>query len=211
MWIMTSSQFKVAELAALVFCQVCANTYKSPVTEKRARREHVVVLIKERVMGRKWPWSLLRLSLLMLFAAPNEKSSQKLAFPLNEDNANKLHELSGPLYEVGKGWQVIWNCLMRSLPTFCNLTSILDAAAFMLLCSIMLSDTKDSYLFPLEIWDLQLFKRTLSTSALCFISCYFSRRISLGDLQDSLYLRQNMLPAVLAILNLKVVQDVDII
>ncbi|XP_075497529.1 serine/threonine-protein kinase ATM-like isoform X3 [Primulina tabacum] len=45
--IMTSSQFKVAELVALVFCRVCANTYKSPVTEKCARREHVVVLIKE--------------------------------------------------------------------------------------------------------------------------------------------------------------------
>ncbi|XP_075512281.1 serine/threonine-protein kinase ATM-like isoform X2 [Primulina tabacum] len=54
--IMTSSQFKVAELAALVFCRVCANTYKSPVTEKRARREHVVVLIKERVVEGKWPW-----------------------------------------------------------------------------------------------------------------------------------------------------------
>ncbi|XP_073048616.1 serine/threonine-protein kinase ATM isoform X36 [Primulina eburnea] len=252
--IMTSSQFKVAELAALVFCRVCANTYKSPGTEKRARREHVVVLIKERVVEGKWPWhaalvclirnystrirkdhllfwfdnisanferiinaatlkhsyddlfwtlqSLLRLSLLMLFAAPNEKSSQKLAFPMNEDNENKLHELSGPLYEVGKGWHVIWNCLMRSLPTFCNLTSIVDAA-FMLLCSIMLSDTKDSYLVPLEIWDLRLFKRTLSMSALCFISCYFSRRTSLGDLQDFLYLRQNVLPAVLAILNLK--------
>ncbi|XP_075497892.1 uncharacterized protein LOC142535419 [Primulina tabacum] len=39
----------------------------------------------------------------------------------------------------------------------------------------------------------------------CFvlISCYFSKRTSLGDLQDFLYLRQNVLPAVLAILNLK--------
>ncbi|XP_073046840.1 serine/threonine-protein kinase ATM-like isoform X6 [Primulina eburnea] len=136
--------------------------------------------------------SLLRLSLSMFFAAPNEKSSQKLAFPLNE---------------VGKGWHVIWNCLMRSLPKFCNLTSIIgihvDAAAFMLLCNIMLSDTKDSYLFPLLIWDLRLFKRTLSTFALCFSSCYFSRRTSLGDLQYLLDLRQNVLPAVLAILNLK--------
>ncbi|XP_075497739.1 serine/threonine-protein kinase ATM-like isoform X3 [Primulina tabacum] len=98
----------------------------------------------------------------MFFAAPNEKSSQKLAFPLNEVDA-----------------------------------------AFMLLCSIMLSDTKDSYLVPFEIWDLRLFKRTLSTSSLCFISCYFSKRTSLGDLQYFLDLRQNVLPAVLAILNLK--------
>ncbi|XP_075505012.1 serine/threonine-protein kinase ATM isoform X5 [Primulina tabacum] len=290
--IMTSSQFKLAELAALVFCRVCANTYKSLVTEKRARREHVVVLIKERVMEGKWPWhaalvclirnystrirkdhllfwfdsisanferiinagtlehsyddlfwtlqSLLRLSLLMLFAAPNEKSSQKLAFPLNEDNENKLHELSGPLYEVGNGWHVIWNCLMRSLPTFCNLTSIVDAA-FTLLCSIMLSDTKDSYLVPLEIWDLRLFKRTLSTVLMlgnifqvCFVlhlmlllqenlaavmvvgkylkgahftvdivKSMMTMRSIQGDLQDFLYLRQNVLPAVLAILNLK--------
>ncbi|XP_073046906.1 serine/threonine-protein kinase ATM-like [Primulina eburnea] len=195
--IMTSSQFKVAELGDLVFCQVCANTYKSPVTEKRARREHVVVLIKERVMGGKWPQiinaetlehsyddlfctlqSLLRLSLSMLFAAPNEKSSKKLAFPLNEDNENKLHELSGPLYEVGKGWHVIWNCLMRSLPTFCNLTSIVEAA-FMLLCSI--------------------------TSSVCFVFhlMLLLQENLVGDLQDFLYLRQNVLPAVLAILNLK--------
>ncbi|XP_073145738.1 serine/threonine-protein kinase ATM isoform X3 [Henckelia pumila] len=237
--IMTSSQFKVVELAALVFCRVCATTYKSPVTEKRARREHVVVQIKERVMEGRWSWhaalvclirnystrirsdhllfwfdsisanferiintatlehsydglfwtlqSLLRISLLMFFTAPSAKSSLKSAFPLNE---------------VGNGWHVIWSCLMRSLPTFCNVTSIVDAA-FMLLCIIMLSDTKDLYLVPLEIWDLRVFKRILSTSVLCFISCYFSRRTSLGDLQDFLYLRQNVLPAVLAILNLK--------
>ncbi|XP_073048594.1 serine/threonine-protein kinase ATM isoform X19 [Primulina eburnea] len=225
--IMTSSQFKVAELAALVFCRVCANTYKSPGTEKRARREHVVVLIKERVVEGKWPWhaalvclirnystrirkdhllfwfdnisanferiinaatlkhsyddlfwtlqSLLRLSLLMLFAAPNEKSSQKLAFPMNEDNENKLHELSGPLYEVGKGWHVIWNCLMRSLPTFCNLTSIV---CFVLHLMLLLQEN-------------------------LVVKSMMTMRSIQGDLQDFLYLRQNVLPAVLAILNLK--------
>ncbi|XP_075512278.1 serine/threonine-protein kinase ATM-like [Primulina tabacum] len=93
----------------------------------------------------------------------------------------------------------------------------------MLLCSIMLSDTKDSYLVPLEIWDLRLFKHTLSTVLMlgnilqvCFVlhlmlllqenlavKSMMTMRSIQGDLQDFLYLRQNVLPAVLAILNMK--------
>ncbi|XP_073278344.1 serine/threonine-protein kinase ATM-like [Primulina huaijiensis] len=37
-----------------------------------------------------------------------------------------IAEVSFSLNEVGNGWHVIWNRLMRSLPTFCNVTSIVS-------------------------------------------------------------------------------------
>lgn len=66
-----------------------------------------------------------------------------------------------------------------------------------------MQDAKDSYFISLDIWDLPVFKRLPSISVLCFISCYFSRRISQGDPKDALCLRQNILHSVLALLNLK--------
>ncbi|CAA0826719.1 ataxia-telangiectasia mutated, partial [Striga hermonthica] len=64
-------------------------------------------------------------------------------------------------------------------------------------------DTKDIYVVPHEMWDLRVFKHLPSISVLCFTSCYFSRRASQGDHRDAFYLRQNILRAVLALLNLK--------
>ncbi|CAL5362027.1 unnamed protein product [Camellia sinensis] len=46
-------------------------------------------------------------------------------------------------------------------------------------------------------------------SVLCFISCYFSRRGSQGDLRDSLHLRQNLLRAVLALVNCQVFETLE--
>ncbi|XP_073279751.1 uncharacterized protein [Primulina huaijiensis] len=59
-------------------------------------------------------WEVARIclgSLLMFFTAPGVKSPLKSAFPLNE---------------VGNGWHVIRNRLMQSLPTVCNVTSIVS-------------------------------------------------------------------------------------
>ncbi|KAL6497476.1 hypothetical protein OROGR_029405 [Orobanche gracilis] len=53
--------------------------------------------------------SLLRLSSLLLFAAPSVESSIK-----SSDHKN----------EVEKGWRVLWSCLVRCLPTFINVTSM---------------------------------------------------------------------------------------
>ncbi|KZV34741.1 serine/threonine-protein kinase ATM [Dorcoceras hygrometricum] len=175
--ILTSSQFKVVELAALVFCRVCANTYKSPVTEKRARREHVVVLIKERVVDGKWSWHATLVWLIRKY--PTRICRDHLLFWFDSISANFERIMNTATLEH------CYDGLFWTLNLVCG------------------QDTKDSYLVPLEIWDLRVFKRIRSTSVLCFISCYFSRRVSLGDLQDFLYLRQNVLPAVLAILNLK--------
>ncbi|KAH6798041.1 Serine/Threonine-kinase ATM-like protein [Perilla frutescens var. hirtella] len=237
---LTTSQHSMVELAALVFCRACTNTSKTPTAEKRGRREHVVVQIKERLVEGKWSWhaafcclihkysarvkrslftywfenvsanferiinnvnlehsydglfwtlrSLLRLSSLLLFAAPNAEFSPKFSCPTKN--------------EVESGWHAIWSSLMRSLPAFVNVTLIVDAA-LMLLCNIMLSDTKDSYIVSSEIWDLRVFKQSPSMSVLFFISCYFSSKASLGDPRDAFYLRQNLLRAVLASFNLR--------
>ncbi|KAL8457793.1 hypothetical protein ACS0TY_035608 [Phlomoides rotata] len=237
--LLTSSQHSFLELASLVFCRACTNTSKMPNAEKRGKREHVVVQIRERLLEGKWSWhaafcclvqnysarvkkdlfinwfesiyenferiinnvnlehsydglfwtlrSLLRLSSMLLYAAPSADSSQNSYCPKNE---------------VEKGWHVVWSCLMRSLPAFINSTSIVDAA-LTLLCNIMLSDTKDSYVVSPEIWDLRVFKRMPSISVLCFISCYFSSRASQGDPRDVFHLRQNMLRTVLSLLHLK--------
>ncbi|XP_019197259.1 PREDICTED: serine/threonine-protein kinase ATM isoform X3 [Ipomoea nil] len=53
---LTSSQCSIMELAALVFCRACVNTSKAQLAEKRARREHAVVQIKDGLMSGKWSW-----------------------------------------------------------------------------------------------------------------------------------------------------------
>ncbi|CAH9111684.1 unnamed protein product [Cuscuta epithymum] len=53
---MTRSQCSIMELAALVFCRACANTSKVQLAEKRAKREHVAVQIKEGLINGQWAW-----------------------------------------------------------------------------------------------------------------------------------------------------------
>ncbi|XP_052181201.1 serine/threonine-protein kinase ATM isoform X3 [Diospyros lotus] len=103
-------------------------------------------------------------------------------------------------YELDRGWHTIWSCLRRGLSVFSNISSVADAA-LLLLRDIISSDSVNAFTIPQDIWDLRLFKRLPSVSILCLISCYFSRRGSQGDLRDSLHLRQNLLRAVLALVN----------
>ncbi|PHU23761.1 hypothetical protein BC332_08868 [Capsicum chinense] len=232
--ILTSSQCGLMELAALVFCRACGSTPVASPSEKRIRREHVVVQIRERLSSGKWPWhaafcylihnyynrikkdllinwfegicasferiindaniehsyggllwtlrSLQGLSLMLLFPVPALQTSS---------------ELSSTLSGVETGWHSIWNCVIGGLPTFSTFTAVVDAA-LMLLRNLILNDTTNTYLVPQDLWDLRLLKRVPSISFLCFISCYFSRKGYQGDLRDTLYLRQDLLRAVLA-------------
>ncbi|XP_059644264.1 serine/threonine-protein kinase ATM [Cornus florida] len=104
--------------------------------------------------------------------------------------------------EFDRGWHTIWSCLMRGLPIFSNVSPVVDTA-LMLLRDIILNDPANTFVVPQDVWEIRLFKRLPSMSVLCFISSYFSRRGSQGDLRDILYLRQNLLRAVLALLNRK--------
>lgn len=230
---LTSSQCGLMELSALVFCRACVSTPIALASEKRIRREHVVVQIRERLSSGKWPWhavfcylihnyydrikkdlliywfegicanferiindanmehsyggllwtlrSLQGLSLMLLFPVPALQTSSELSF-----------SLSG----VETGWHTIWNCVISGLPTFSTFTAVVDAA-LMLLRNLILNDTTNAFLVPQDLWDLRLLKHVPSISVLCFISCYFSRKGYQGDLRDTLYLRQNLLRAVL--------------
>ncbi|KAJ9163749.1 hypothetical protein P3X46_023383 [Hevea brasiliensis] len=53
---LSGSQSGLVQLAALVFYQACASTAKAQPTEKRVKREHAAVLLKEALMKGKWLW-----------------------------------------------------------------------------------------------------------------------------------------------------------
>ncbi|KAF5933201.1 hypothetical protein HYC85_029372 [Camellia sinensis] len=129
--------------------------------------------------------SLQRLSSVLLLSVSRVETSPGSSFSSNE---------------LERGWHTIWSCLMRGLAVFSNVTSVADAA-LMLLGDIISNDLMNAFTVPQDVWDIRLFKRLPSASVLCFISCYFSRRGSQGDLRDSLHLRQNLLRAVLALVN----------
>ncbi|KAK9995769.1 hypothetical protein SO802_020455 [Lithocarpus litseifolius] len=109
---------------------------------------------------------------------------------------------SSTLSEFDCSWQLIWSCLMHGLPMFSSVTAVVDAA-LVLLGNIISYDLTNKYIIPQDIWDLRLFKRMPSVSVLYFISCYFSRKGSQGDIRDILNLRKNLLRAVLGHANWK--------
>ncbi|KAL3529546.1 hypothetical protein ACH5RR_008868 [Cinchona calisaya] len=236
---LTSSQKKFLELSALVFWRACTSTSKPASAEKRARREHVVVQIKDGLMNGKWPWhaafcflirnysSRIRKDLIIYWfesicasfdriindatvehtydcllwtLRSLQRVSSLLLFPASR--VDLLPKSSFSVNEFDKLWHTIWSCIIRGLPIFSNIMAVADAA-LVLLRNIILSDKLITFTIPQDIWDLRLFKRLPSVSVLCFISCYFSGRASQGDLRETLHLRQDLLRAVLALLNLK--------
>ncbi|KAL7154394.1 hypothetical protein ABFS83_04G230500 [Erythranthe nasuta] len=190
---LNSSQQSVVELAALVLCRACTNTSKTASTEKRARQEHVVKDIFiywfesvstnfERIINDvnlvhsyddlSWTLrSLLKLSSMLLFDAPSAESSRKSSCPKNE---------------VEKGWHVIWGCLIRSFPSFVNVTSVVSFALQIITC--IKTSPITEHLIELQNWVTELY--------ICILS-------SRGDPRDAFYLRQNMLRAVLGLVNLQ--------
>lgn len=97
---------------------------------------------------------------------------------------------------IRAGWQDIWSCLIHGLPIFSNFTPIVDVA-LTLLSNMVLQDPIGVAVVPQDMWDLRIFKNMPSSSALYFISCYFSRSGIQGDLRDVLYLRKSLLRSVL--------------
>ncbi|KAM1451845.1 hypothetical protein ACFX2I_038908 [Malus domestica] len=116
---------------------------------------------------------------------------------------SKLKKLSSssPLNEFDCGWQVVWSCLMQGLPLFSNVAAVVDAA-LVLLGNLISNDLVHKCVVPQEVWDLRLFKQMPSVSVLYFISCYFSRKGTQGDVRDILHLRKNLLRELLGQLQL---------
>ncbi|GJU96059.1 serine/threonine-protein kinase ATM isoform X1 [Tanacetum coccineum] len=104
--------------------------------------------------------------------------------------------------QVYRGWHTIWNTLLRGLPMFNNVTSVADAA-LILLGNVNLSDPMNNFIVANDVWDLRVFKSSPSVSLLRFISGYFSKKGSHGDLRDVLHLRKDLLRTIMGLLNWK--------
>ncbi|XP_060670261.1 serine/threonine-protein kinase ATM [Ziziphus jujuba] len=128
------------------------------------------------------------------------RSLQELSAVLLPDLKTEMSIRSPALNESDCGWRLVWSSVVHGLPTFSNVTAVADAA-LVLLGRIISSDLTSTCVIPQDVWDLRLFKQMPSLSILYFISCYFSRKGSQGDLQDILNLRKNLLKAVLGHLN----------
>ncbi|XP_077244126.1 serine/Threonine-kinase ATM-like protein isoform X2 [Tasmannia lanceolata] len=132
------------------------------------------------------------------------RSLQELSsvLPLCNSSEELLQHSSINASEVAGGWHTIWSCLMHWLPIFSNVTLLADTT-LVLLGNIISNDLINAPIVPQDIWDLRIFQHSPSACALYFIACYFSRIGCQGDIRDVLHLRQNLLRAVLGLLNLK--------
>ncbi|GAB2269840.1 hypothetical protein Dimus_004758 [Dionaea muscipula] len=235
---LTTSQQGLVELASLVFYRACTNGHKVPFAEKRARRDHPVAYISERLTAGNWLWHA---AFCCLSRNYNKRMGKDLfvhwfdGISCNLDRilngANKDHAYDGLLWTLRSleelssllvlpistsmalpkssytfnkiyfGWETVWSCLMHGLPVCSYVTPIVDAA-FKLLGN-MAHDIIRTEPVPQEVWDLQCFKHVTSSSVLYFLSCYFSREASQGNLRDSLHHRQYLLRGVLSFVNSK--------
>ncbi|XP_062116268.1 serine/threonine-protein kinase ATM isoform X5 [Humulus lupulus] len=125
------------------------------------------------------------------------RSLQELSFVLLlPDSEVAISSSSSSLNEYNSSWRLLWSSLMHGLPIFSNVNAVVDAA-LILLGNMISRDLINMLVVPQDVWDLRLFKRIPSMSALYFISCYFTRKCSQGDSRDILHLRKGLLKAVL--------------
>ncbi|KAI3807033.1 hypothetical protein L1987_22953 [Smallanthus sonchifolius] len=118
------------------------------------------------------------------------------------DCSGKVEFTNNQNSQLYRGWHTIWNTLLRGLPMFNNVMSVADAA-LILLGNINLSDPMNNFTVAHDAWDLRLFKSSPSVSLLRFISGYFSKKGSHGDIRDVLHLRKDLLRTVVGLLNWK--------
>ncbi|PHT88062.1 hypothetical protein T459_10168 [Capsicum annuum] len=224
--ILTSSQCGLMELAALVFCRACGSTPVASPSEKRIRREHVVVQIRERLSSGKWPCArrIYARHLNILVASNLEVMGTPMGLFAINAHAAFCYLIHNYYNRIKKDLLINWfEGICASFERIINDANIehsyggllwtlrsLQGLSLMLLfpvpalqtsselSSTLSGDTTNTYLVPQDLWDLRLLKRVPSISFLCFISCYFSRKGYQGDLRDTLYLRQDLLRAVLA-------------
>ncbi|KAJ0603861.1 putative non-specific serine/threonine protein kinase [Helianthus annuus] len=118
------------------------------------------------------------------------------------DCSGKVEFTNNQNSQLYRGWHTVWNALLRGLPMFSNVTSVADAA-LILLGNINLCDPLNNFIVAHDAWDLRLFKSSPSESLLRFISGYFSKKGSHGDIRDVLHLRKDLLRTVMGLLNWK--------
>lgn len=229
---LASSQYGLVALAASVLYRACVDLQRTPLANKRPKREPAAAHLLEKLKTGKWLWDAAFCHLVRHYHAHISRdlfvywfggicaSFQRILNDANMEHAyegllwtlRSLQELSFVLLvpvigeedsscnsnELSSGWQTIWSSLMHGLPILSNVTVVVDVALPLLgnlICSGMINTT----IISRDVWDLQIFKRVPSLSVLYFISCYFSRRGSQGDIQGNLFLRENLLRAVMGL------------
>ncbi|OWM90493.1 hypothetical protein CDL15_Pgr014796 [Punica granatum] len=213
---LSGAHCNLVELGALVFYKSCRHIIKAPVAGKRARREHAAVHLKEALMKGKWLWGMVvsRGGYDIGYVEASGKFSGSRAYQGSKgscgpgmfhgnvgvsrgcwifgimNDANVEHSYDG----------LFWT--LRSLQELCSVLPLADLTkevdvALMLLGDIIARDLVSTCIVPEDVWGLQLFNQLPSLSVLYFISIYFSRKGSQGDLRDMLHLRKSLLQAVL--------------
>ncbi|KAL5723782.1 non-specific serine/threonine protein kinase [Ranunculus cassubicifolius] len=134
--------------------------------------------------------------LLWVLRSLQELSSMRLR-PIS---GAKTSHSSATMNQLTGGWLTIWNSLIHALPIFSNLTLVADAA-LLLLANIISKELISIPIIPQDFWDLRLFKRKPSMSALYFIVCYFTKKGSQGDVREVLHIRRDLLRATLGVLD----------
>ncbi|XP_047054644.1 serine/threonine-protein kinase ATM isoform X1 [Lolium rigidum] len=99
-------------------------------------------------------------------------------------------------------WQDVWNLLIHALPLF-STTALVSDSALSLLGEMIMRDQVHTSFVSEDTWDLQTFKQSPSSSALYFITCYFSRIGLQGDLSNSIFVRKNLLRSILELFHSK--------
>ncbi|XP_048228650.1 serine/threonine-protein kinase ATM isoform X3 [Ricinus communis] len=230
---LTGSQCGLVELAALLLYQACVSTPKAQSTEKRIKREHATVLLKEALKKGKWLWNAAFCYLIRNYCSRMNKDliiywfdGISTSFERILNDTTMVHAYDSLLWTL-RGLQELSTVLLLSDSRVDSISNKLDSgwqliwshlihglplfsnstsvadAALLLLGNILTSDMMNIFVVPQDIWDLKLFKQMPSRCVLYFIACYFSHKGSQGDLRDSLHLRKNLLTTILGYLNWK--------
>ncbi|KAK7852517.1 serine/threonine-protein kinase atm [Quercus suber] len=194
--------------------KACIGTAKAPSTQKRLKREHASAHLKEALMKGKWLWNA---AFCYLTHNYNNRISKDLLvywfkgicsnFERILNDANMGHDYDGLLWTLRSLQELSSVPLLPyskgEISSISSSTLSEVDAALVLLGNIISYDLINTYIIPQDIWDLRLFKRMPSVSVLYFISCYFSRKGSQGDIRDILNLRKSLLRVVLGHVNWK--------
>ncbi|XP_020405742.1 serine/threonine-protein kinase ATM isoform X6 [Zea mays] len=108
----------------------------------------------------------------------------------------------GEMSIVEDCWQAIWNSLVHAFPLLSSIDLVADSALILLGGMIMRDQVHTSFLSE-DTWNLQIFKKFPSPSALYFVACYFSRIGFQGDLSNSIFVRKTLLRSTLELIHSK--------
>ncbi|KAI8543048.1 hypothetical protein RHMOL_Rhmol08G0188500 [Rhododendron molle] len=201
---LTSSQCGVVELAALVFYRACLHTTKAPSAEKRARKEHAAAYIREGIMNGRWlcTWSDLIKGEVCDRIAAFCCLSRNYGTRISKDLfAYWFDGICASFERIMNDATVshTYDCLLWALRSLHQLSSVLLLSVPRMEASSNETDRGWHTIWRCLMSGLPVFSNVASVADAALI--VLGDIISNGDLRDSLHLRQNLLRAVLALVN----------